>query len=272
MMMKRLFRLALLCVAGVGLMTLAGCGQQTNAAKADKVAFVATAQNKQQQIWYLLNTAEPESNSLVRQLFVVQSGKMQTYQLKNVSLKSLQTKSVAKQIAVARSNERGQFKRAVAAKKSQYRGALATDKVDQKNAKQDQWQKGIDQINDQLKQDQRLSDQFEKSTKNLTYSLPTAYTLHAVVHKNHSGKQVIGETLRLKMNPWQYGTTKDGTVSRKKVSRSYELTEDELMAAPVKVGNARLIGFYSNSGAMVTRTTNHKAKSNFDTPTVKGVD
>jgi len=48
-MKLRLLRCGLVSLAGISLISLAGCGHSTTANKANKVAFVTTAQNTQKQ-------------------------------------------------------------------------------------------------------------------------------------------------------------------------------------------------------------------------------
>ncbi|WP_203649350.1 hypothetical protein [Secundilactobacillus yichangensis] len=267
----KLFRLALVSLAGVSLLGLAGCRQQTDASKASKVAFVSSAQNRKQQAWYQLNTPTPTKNSQVRDILVQKKGKVTDYQVTGMSLKQLNHKSIGQAINLAEINEEKVFNHEINSKRNNYRGQHKTDKSNQKNSDQYTYKKGIAQANSQAKHDQKLYNQFTKSTENLRFIATQAYPVTATVGKNKSGKQVTSETIHLTFQQWQYGTANNGTVKQVLRHKNIKLNKQSLMAKPVKVSGTKYIGFYSNQGALVTKTTNAKAEANFDTPDVHGV-
>ncbi|MCH5463438.1 hypothetical protein HC026_05245 [Lactobacillus sp. LC28-10] len=269
--MMKLFRFALISLAGVTLLSLAGCGQQTDAAKASKVAFVTTAQNARQQIWYRLNTPTPSKNSQVSDILVQKKGKVNDYQVTGISLNQLNHKSVSQAINLAKNNEERTFNHEVTSKRNNYLGQLKTDKTNQKNSDQYTYKKGIAQANSQAKQDQRLYKQFTQSTHNLHFTATNTYPVTAKVGKNKSGKQVISETIQLSSQKWVYGTATNGTVKQVQQRRDIKLTAQDLMAKPLKISGTQYIGYYSGSGALITKTSNSKAETNFDTPATHGV-
>lgn len=267
----KLFRLALVSLAGVVLLSLAGCGQQTDAAKASKVAFVTTAQNAKQQVWYRLNTPTPSKNSQVSDILVQKKGKVNDYQVTGISLNQVNHQSVSQAIMMAKNNEEKAFNRQLTSKRNNYLGQLKTDKINQKNSDQYTYKKGIQQANSQANQDQRLYKQFTKSTKNLHFTPTKAYPVAAKVGKNKSGKQVISETIRLISQKWVYGSATNGTVKQVQQRSNIKLNAQDLMAKPLKINGTQYIGFYGGSGALITKTTNSKAETNFDTPAIHGV-
>jgi len=262
----------LVSLAGVSLISLAGCGHSTTASKANKVAFVTTAQNAQKQVWYRLNTAAPKSDSQVKDVLVQQKGRVTDYQVKDVSLQSLNHQRVDQVIRLAKANERQTFNQTLASKQANYRGELATDKSNQKNSDQYTYKKGIAQANSEAKQDQKRADQFKQSTRHLHFAATKAYPVTAKISKNKSGKQVIGETVQIKAQKWQYGTAANGTVKQTQWQTYFKLDSQDLMAAPVTVSGTKYIGYYGTANALVTKTTNAKVQANFDIPTTPNVN
>lgn len=272
MIMKlRLRQLTLISVAGVALLGLAGCGHSTDAAKTSKVAFATTAQNSKQQVWYRLNTATPKPNSQVSDILVQRKGKVTDYQIQGISLKKLNKKSVAQTITLAKNNERTAFNKTLKSQQTNYQGELKLDKSNQKNSDQYTYKKGIAQANNEAKHDQQRYNQFKQSTKQLHFTATKAYPVTAKVGKNKSGKQVTSETITLTAQKWQFGTANSGTVKQVSQHNQIALNIDNLMAKPITVNGTKYIGYYGSPDALVTKTTNAKAESNFDTPSVHGV-
>ncbi|WP_125924032.1 hypothetical protein [Secundilactobacillus pentosiphilus] len=271
MMKVRLFKLAAVSLVGVTLLSLAGCGRDTDAAKASKVAFATVTQNPKRQVWYRLNTVTPKADSQVNDILIQQKGKVTDYQVKGISLSQLNHKSVGQVIALAENNEERAFNRELTSQRANYRGELKTDKINQKNSKQYTYKKGIAQANSEARHDQKLDNQFNKSTENLHFTATQAYPVSAKVGKNKSGKQVTSETIQLTAQKWQYGTATNGTVKQVKQHSNLRLNVQNLMAKPVTVSGTKYIGYYGSPDALVTQTTNAKAEANFDTPSVHGV-
>ena len=90
------------------------------------------AQNSKQQAWYRLNTATPKSDSQVSDVLIQQKGQVIDYQVKGISLKSLNHKSVSEVITQAKNNEQQAFDQALSSQRNNYRGELATDKSNQR--------------------------------------------------------------------------------------------------------------------------------------------
>lgn len=270
-MKVRFFKLAAVSLAGVTLLSLAGCGHDTDAEKASKVAFTTTAQNQKRQVWYRLNAVTPKANSQVNDILIQQKGKVTDYQVKGLSLSQLNHKSTSQVITLAKSNEERAFKREITSQKANYRDELKTDKANQKNSNQYTYKKGIVQANSEARHDQKRYNQFNKSTENLHFAVTQAYPVSAKVGKNKSGKQVTSETIQLIAQKWQYGTATNGAVKQVKQHSNVRLNEANLMAKPVKVSGIKYIGYYGSPNALVTKTTNAKAEANFDTPSIRGV-
>lgn len=270
-MKSRLRQLMVISIAGVALLSLAGCGHSTDAAKASKVAFATTAQNPKQQVWYRLNTATPKPNSQVTDILVQQKGQVTDYQVRGISLTELNHKSVAQTVTLAKNNERTAFNQTLKNKQTNYQGELKLDKSNQKNSDQYTYKKGIEQANTEAKQDQQRYDQFKQSTKQLYFTATKAYPVTAKVGKNKSGKQVTSEIITLTAQKWQFGTANSGIVKQVSQHTQIALHIDNLMAKPVTVNNTKYIGYYGSPDALVTRTTNAKAEANFDTPSIHGV-
>ncbi|WP_252904160.1 hypothetical protein [Secundilactobacillus silagei] len=132
--------------------------------------------------------------------------------------------------------------------------------------------KGIAQANSEAKQDQKRADQFKQSTRHLHFAATKAYPVTAKISKNKSGKQVIGETVQIKAQKWQYGTAANGTVKQTQWQTYFKLDSQDLMAAPVTVSGTKYIGYYGTANALVTKTTNAKVQANFDIPTTPNVN
>lgn len=268
-MKKRLFHVVL---ASLTLVSLASCGHATDTAKASKVAFVTTAQNQNQQVWYRLNTPAPQTNSQVRDVLVQQKGHVADYQVNGLQLTQLSHQTVSQTITLAKQNERQAYARTLARQKSNYLGQLKTDKANQKNSDQYTYKKGIKQANSQAKLDQKMAAEFSQTTGQHPFKVTKAYPVTAKVGKNKSGKQVTSEVIHLRVQKWQFGTATTGTV--KQVPNRYQirLTVQSLMPKPVKVQGTQYIGYYGSPDALVTKTSNAKAMANFDTPDIHGVN
>ncbi|MTV81931.1 hypothetical protein [Secundilactobacillus folii] len=271
MAFKQSVKLVLAMTACMCLVLLGSCGQQTNAAKANKVAFVTTAQNQQKQVWYLLDAGVPQSDSQVKAVLVTQNGKVTTYPTTKMSLTKVANKSVKQVVSTAKSNGQVNRQRTLNSRLKQFNAAVKLDQSIYRNAQKDGWKKGISQTKSQLESDQKQLKLFRNSTKSLKFKSPTAFQLSARVHKNQAGKQIVGETIRFKYNNWFLGSQRDGRVRQVTQHQQISLGTSSLMGSPVTVSKVKYIGYLGSKATLMTATQNGKAKSNFDTPTVKGV-
>lgn len=290
--MKRQIKLLTSAVAlGIIALTLSACGKSgANQVNEEKVSIIKDAQSSNQRIWYMaesdnLSNYELGKNSHINLILVTKNGKATVYNMpdKEITMRDIDDKSDEKIISMAKKEDKQYYNDTIKEYKKEVQDDIDSDKgVLEANT----WNYSAERRKEkqELEFDIKARQSFLNKFPVVKYEKPSAKLLKAQVFTDNSGNDIVQENIihqrirmdskasNVKLKYYPQGTVSYPENIRLTMTNGFRLMYD----APVKILNTMYVGYTNqtndqNTDFLMTKTTNKKAKSDFDTLNTKNV-